>query len=277
MQHVKDVDLAGFSVDVEERSRQVPVVVDFWAEWCTPCKVLGPALERAVEDQEGAVELAKVDVDANQQLAMRFGVQGIPTVVAFRNGEPVSRFTGALPEQAVRQWVEQLLPSDVDRAVDLARQMALDGDTAEAEAVLRTALQTEPSHIEAGTALASILIADSRPEEAEDVLARLSPTPEVTQLAAVARLQAGGTEDIESLVDKAREPGAGEEVRLEAGRGLAAVGRTADALELLLSVVEEKGETAEEARQSMLDLFNVLGGDHPLTADYRKRLAAALF
>ncbi len=277
MQHVKDVDQAGFSVDVEERSRQVPVVVDFWAEWCTPCKVLGPALERAVEDQEGAVELAKVDVDANQQLAMRFGVQGIPTVVAFRNGEPVSRFTGALPEQAVRQWVEQLLPSDVDRAVDLARQMALDGDTAEAEAVLRTALQTEPSHIEAGTALASILIADSRPEEAEDVLARLSPTPEVTQLAAVARLQAGGTEDIESLVDKAREPGAGEEVRLEAGRGLAAVGRTADALELLLSVVEEKGETAEEARQSMLDLFNVLGGDHPLTADYRKRLAAALF
>ncbi|HEX2369514.1 MAG TPA: thioredoxin [Acidimicrobiia bacterium] len=277
MQHVKDVDQAGFSVDVEERSRQVPVVVDFWAEWCTPCKVLSPALERAVEDQEGAVELAKVDVDANQQLAMRFGVQGIPTVVAFRNGEPVSRFTGALPEQAVRQWVEQLLPSDVDRAVDLARQMALDGDSAEAEAVLRTALQTEPSHIEAGTALASILIADSRPAEAEDVLARLSPTPEVTQLAAVARLQAGGTEDIESLVDKAREPGASEEVRLEAGRGLAAVGRTADALELLLSVVEEKGETAEEARQSMLDLFNVLGGDHPLTADYRKRLAAALF
>ncbi len=161
--------------------------------------------------------------------------------------------------------------------MDLARQMALDGDTAEAEALLRTALQTEPGHIEAGTALASILIADSRPEEAEDVLARLSPTPEVTQLAAVARLQAGGTEDLESLVDKAREPGADEEVRLEAGRGLAAVGRTADALELLLSVVEEKGETAEEARQSMLDLFNVLGGDHPLTADYRKRLAAALF
>ncbi len=94
MQHVKDVDQAGFSVDVEERSRQVPVVVDFWAEWCAPCKVLGPALERVVEDQEGAVELAKVDVDANQQLAMRFGVQGIPTVVAFRNGEPVSRFTG---------------------------------------------------------------------------------------------------------------------------------------------------------------------------------------
>jgi putative thioredoxin len=277
MQHVKDVDQAGFSVDVEERSRQVPVVVDFWAEWCTPCKVLSPALERAVEDQEGAVELAKVDVDANQQLAMRFGVQGIPTVVAFRNGEPVSRFTGALPEQAVRQWVEQLLPSDVDRAVDLARQMALDGDSAEAEAVLRTALQTEPSHIEAGTALASILIADSRPAEAEDVLARLSPTPEVTQLLAVARLQAGGTEDLAALLDRARQPDAADGVRLEAGRGLAAQGRSADALEFLLSVVEEKGETAEEARQSMLDLFNVLGADHPLTADYRKRLAAAIF
>ena len=220
MQHVKDVDQAGFSVDVEERSRQVPVVVDFWAEWCAPCKVLGPALERVVEDQEGAVELTKVDVDANQQLAMRFGVQGIPTVVAFRNGEPVSGSPAALPEQAVRQWVEQLLPSDVDRAVDLARQLALDGDTEEAEVVLRSALQTEPSHIEAGTSLASILIADSRPEEAEDVLARLSPTPEVTQLAAVARLQAGGTDDLDALVDKAREPGAGDEVRLEGGRGL---------------------------------------------------------
>ena len=277
MTYVRNVDQAGFSVDVEERSGQVPVVVDFWAEWCGPCKVLGPALERAVEDQGGAVELAKVDVDANQQLAMRFGVQGIPTVVAFRNGEPVSRFTGALPEQAVRQWVEQLLPSDIDRAVDQARQLALEGDTAQAETLLRAALEAEPGHIEAGTSLASILLADSRQEEAEEVLARLSPTPEVTQLLAVARLQAGGTEDLATLLDRARQPDAADEVRLEAGRGLAAQGQSADALELLLSVVEEKGETAEEARQSMLDLFNVLGADHPLTADYRKRLAAAIF
>ena len=277
MQHVKDVDQAGFSLEVEERSRQVPVVVDFWAEWCGPCKVLGPALERAVEDQDGAVELAKVDVDTNQQLAMRFGVQGIPTVVAFRNGEPVSRFTGALPEQAVRQWVEQLLPSDVDRAVDHARQLALDGDTAGAETVLQAALQTEPGHLEAGTALASLLLAGSRAAEAEEVLARLSPTPEVAQLAAVARLQAGGAEDLETLLDEARKPDASDEVRLEAGRGLAAQGRPADALELLLTVVEAKSEAAEDARHSMLDLFNVLGPDHPLTVDFRKRLAAALF
>ncbi len=277
MQYVKDVDQAGFSLEVEERSRQVPVVVDFWAEWCGPCKVLGPALERAVEDQGGAVELAKVDVDTNQQLSMRFGVQGIPTVVAFRNGEPVSRFTGALPEQAVRQWVEQLLPSEVDKAVDQAQQLALDGDTAGAETLLRAALESEPGHIEAGTSLASLLLADTKPAEAEEVLERLSPTPEVTQLTAVARLQAGGAEDLDTLLDRARQPDASDEVKLEAGRGLAAQGRPADALELLLSIVEAKGEAADEARQSMLDLFNVLGPDHPLTADYRKKLATALF
>ena len=277
MQYVKDVDQAGFSLEVEERSRQVPVVVDFWAEWCGPCKVLGPALERAIEDQGGAVELAKVDVDTNQQLSMRFGVQGIPTVVAFRNGEPVSRFTGALPEQAVRQWVEQLLPSEVDKAVDRARQLALDGDTAGAETLLRAALESEPGHIEAGTSLASLFLAASKPEEAEEVLGRLSPTPEVTQLSAVARLQAGGAEDLDALLDRARQPEASDEVKLEAGRGLAAQGRPADALELLLAIVEAKGEAADEARQSMLDLFNVLGPDHPLTADYRKKLATALF
>ena len=277
MQYVKDVDQAGFPLEVEERSRQVPVVVDFWAEWCGPCKVLGPALERAVEDQGGAVELAKVDVDTNQQLSMRFGVQGIPTVVAFRNGEPVSRFTGALPEQAVRQWVEQLLPSEVDKAVDRARQLALDGDSAGAETLLRAALESEPGHIEAGTSLASLLLADSKTEQAEEVLGRLSPTPEVTQLTAVARLQAGGAEDLDALLDRARQPDASDDVKLEAGRGLAAQGRPADALELLLSIVEAKGEAADEARQSMLDLFNVLGPDHPLTAEYRKKLATALF
>jgi putative thioredoxin len=255
----------------------VPVVVDFWADWCTPCKVLGPALERVIEDQAGAVELAKVDVDANQQLAMRFGVQGIPTVIAFRNGQAVSRFTGALPEPAVRQWVEQLLPSEIDRAVDLARQLELEGDTAGAETILRTALETEPGHIEAGTSLATLLLADSRPEEAEEVLATISPTPEVTQLMAAARVQSGGTEDLDTLLERAGLPDASDEVRLEAGRGLAANGRPADALDMLLSVVEARGEAADEARQSMLDLFNVLGPEHQLTTDYRKKLATALF
>ena len=100
--YVRDVDAAAFQRDVVERSKEVPVVVDFWAAWCGPCKVLGPLLEKLAGEFEGGFELAKVDVDGNQALAGRFGVQGIPTVVGFRDGQPVSQFTGALPEASIR-------------------------------------------------------------------------------------------------------------------------------------------------------------------------------
>ena len=123
MSHVKDVDTAGFNQLVIERSHEVPVVVDFWAEWCGPCRTLGPTLERLTDEAAGAFELAKVDVDHNQALAGQMGVQGIPTVVAFKDGQPVSRFTGALPEPQVKEWLNYSRA-----AVGAVKEMAPDAD-----------------------------------------------------------------------------------------------------------------------------------------------------
>ncbi|NIS28926.1 MAG: thioredoxin, partial [Actinobacteria bacterium] len=127
MSYVKDIDQQTFGQDVLQRSHEVPVVVDFWAAWCGPCKVLGPALERVTEEYGGAFELVKVDVDANQALAQQFAVQSIPTVIAFRDGEPVSQFMGAIPEPQIRTFIDAILPTELDRKVDAARDAALAG------------------------------------------------------------------------------------------------------------------------------------------------------
>ncbi|MCB0871566.1 MAG: thioredoxin [Solirubrobacterales bacterium] len=121
---VKDVDEAGFQQEVIERSKEVPVVVDFWAEWCGPCRTLGPAIEQAVKDREGKVELAKVDVDSNQQLAAAFRVQGIPAVKAFVNGEMVDEFTGALPPAQIDEFLDRVIPAPEKSEEELAEERA---------------------------------------------------------------------------------------------------------------------------------------------------------
>ena len=117
-QPVRDISATEFPEAVLQRSREVPVVVDFWAEWCAPCKILGPLLEQATVDGDGAFDLVKVDVDQNQELSTQFGIQSIPTVIAFRDGAPVSRFSGAIPKKALGDWLEQILPNPLDIQVD---------------------------------------------------------------------------------------------------------------------------------------------------------------
>jgi putative thioredoxin len=240
-----DVTDATFENDVLDRSTQATVVIDLWAEWCGPCRVLGPILEKVVEEAPG-VELVKVDVDANPRTSATFRVQSIPAVYAIRDRKVVDSFVGALPEPAVRQWVASLAPAptEVDRLV-----------TAGDEASLRQALELEPGHERAVLALAGYLVSlgtEPAREEALALLARLPETSETRYLAAQARL--GGA------------LGA-------SGNGLAA----ADGVEAKLDDLLDKVRDDEAARQQFLDLLEVLGPEDPRTVTYRKALTTRLF
>lgn len=272
--HVKDVTNTDFVTEVVERSHDVPVVVDFWAAWCGPCKVLGPVLERLASEGGGNWELAKVDVDQHPQLAGQFGVQGIPTVIGFRGGEPVARFTGALPEAQVRSFIEQLRPSDLDLKASVAEDALEAGDTETAARLWRVVLEAEPNHALAGAGLAGLLIEQGDSEAALEILGRLAPTPAVRRLQAAARLAV--PEDLSAL---RRSAESGDSAALIAyARGLAAHGQHSEAFEVLIDVVARREEgTAEAARLLVLDLFELLGPDHPLSSEYRRRLANALF
>ncbi len=275
MGNVKEITTSDFATEVIERSHEVPVVVDFWATWCGPCKVLGPTLERLADEASGSWELAKVDVDQNQQLAMQFGVQGIPTVVAFKGGQPVSRFTGAVPEAQVRQFLEQLIPSELDLVAEAAEGALDRGEDEAAEQAFRSVLSQDPGHEAAGLGLAGMLLERGDREAALATLALLPRSEDVKRLEAFARLSGSEHEDLEALA-AAAESG-DEENLLAFGRGLVGAGPHSGALEPLIAVVALRGDRAEEARLIVLDIFELLGTDSSVSAEYRRKLASALF
>jgi putative thioredoxin len=196
-----DVTDATFETDVVERSKQVPVVIDLWAEWCGPCRMLTPILEKVVAETEGAVELVKVDVDANPAISQAFRVQSIPSVYAMKDGQVVDGFMGAQGEPAVKEFVSRLVPTPEQTEVEM---LVAAGD----EASLRKALDIESDHPDAVTALAALLIDSDRADEAIELLSRVPETAETRRLAAVARL-GEPTDDIdaklESLLSRAKD------------------------------------------------------------------------
>ncbi len=274
---VKDVDTANFPQDVLQRSREVPVVVDFWATWCQPCLVLGPILEKVAADSGGSFELVKVDVDSNQELAAQYGVQGIPMVVAFRDGKIADSFTGALPEPDVRRWIEGILPTELDLMVDQARTALLADDDVTSEHILRQVLDQQSDHSEAGASLASMLIERGETDEAMIVLGRLAPDSEVDRLQSAARLKASSGQDLSELEAKLAADTSNEDARIDLAKELAARSEFEPALDHLLVVVRAKGPKKDDARVATLDIFGVLGDEHPLTQTYRRQLATALF
>jgi putative thioredoxin len=255
---VMDVTDADFVDKVIEESKRRPVVVDLWASWCGPCRTLSPILERVADQRGGQVLLAKIDVDANPYTAGQFGVQSIPTVIAFRDGKPVDGFIGAIPEPMVQEFVERLLPS-----ADVATREAYDeersGDVADAERRYREILTSDPDNRGARLGLGRILFERGEAEAAAELVEELLPDPEAERL--LARVRVARWVEIDG-------PGT-----LASAKRLAAQGRWREALDGMLGAIVDD----PEARQAMLDVFAVLGDEDPLVADYRRRLANALF
>jgi putative thioredoxin len=281
---VLDVGDAEFAREVIERSAELPVIVDFWAPWCGPCRQLGPALERVVEAQGGAVRLAKVNVDQSPQVARRFGVQSIPLVIAFKGGRPVAEFVGAQPESVLRRFVAGLLPSEADRLVAEALELRSGGHANAAEERLRAALAKDARHPEALLALARLLGERGEAAPALELLERVSAAPGPIEQAAeklAAELRTAATAPAADLAAlRAAAAAAPDDLaaQLALGRALAAARRYEEALPVLLGVVErDKSFDDEAARKAMVDLFGLLGSDHPLVSEYRSALARVLF
>ena len=249
MSHAIEVTDATFEKDVLERSHEVPVVVDFWAAWCGPCRSLTPVLHKLADEADGTWQLATVDVDVNPMVSQGFRIQGIPAVKAFRDGKLVAEFTGALPEPQVRAWLQQLGPSPADAAFDRGRELEASGDLAGAAAAYENALATEPAHAASRMALARV------------------------------RLRLRTADEDRSALEKALAEDPGDvDAAIRLADLLFLQDEPAAAFAPLLHIVASGEEhQKEKARSHLVELLGALPTDHPDATDARRALSRALF
>jgi len=279
-----DVTEADFDQQVIEASKTTPVVIDFWAEWCGPCRVLKPMLEKLAEEYGGKFILAKIDSDENARIAGRYAVRGIPTVIAIVDGEEVDRFSGALPEGQVRKFLDKLIPSP---AAELRRQAAEryhQGDAPGALKLLGEASQLDPEDTDTRLLAAEILLHSGNPAEARQLIDSLPPIKRmedkvVTLLARLEFAEKGqslpGAEELETRIQQDEND---LEARLELANLHVSREHYEAALEQLLQIVRRDRAFQEDiGRKTMLKVFNLLGGEGELVSKYRKLLASALY
>jgi putative thioredoxin len=277
-EHALDVGLADFPQRVLEESKRRPVVVDFWAPWCGPCKSLKPILEKLAAEYGGKFLLAKINSDENQELAARYGVRGIPSVKAFIDGQQVDEFSGALPEPEVRAFLDRLIPSPADELRQQAAGARMAGDLTGALKLLAEASQIDPGHLGVRLDAAEIMLDLGETDEATRLIGSVpdDADPRVPQLKARLQFLGAAGEDEAALAARVAANEDDLEARLKLANLLVAAGRHEAGMEQLLEIVRRDRSFGDDiGRKTLLSVFNLLGGGE-LVSRYRRLLASAL-
>jgi putative thioredoxin len=284
---IKDATDASFAADVLDASREVPVIVDFWATWCGPCRQLGPALEKAVAAAKGAVKLVKVDIDANPAYAGQLRVQSIPAVFAFVDGRPVDGFMGALPDSQVKAFVDKLAkmgkggPSPLDEMLAMAKESLEVGDMGGAAQAYAQVLRADPENVKALGGLAKVYLASGDAERAGEILAMAPPgakDPDLDSVRAALALAAEAPSETAAFEARLAANPDDHEARFELAKALAGAHRLEAAADELLTIIEkDRAWNDEAARKQLLTVFEAAGQMSEISRNGRRRLSAILF
>jgi len=289
--YMKDTSLATFAADVLDASMDVPVIVDFWAPWCGPCKQLGPALEKLVNEAKGAVRLVKVNIDENPEIAQQLRIQSIPTVYAFRNGQPVDGFMGAIPDSQLKQFVQGLLgpggapeEAGVEDALALADEALAAHDIATAAQLFGQVLQEEPGHPKAVAGLARCYLESGDIDRAKKTLGLVRPDGlsdeaiRAVEAEVALKEKAAAAGDLAPLRAKVESNPADLQARFDLALALDGKNAREEAIDQLLEIVKRDRKWNEEAaRKHLVTLFEAMGPTDPRTLAARRRLSSILF
>jgi putative thioredoxin len=282
---IKDGADATFAADVLDESRNQPVIVDFWATWCGPCRQLGPALEKAVLAAKGAVKLVKIDTDKNPRIATQLRVQSIPTVYAFVDGRPVDGFQGAIPESQIKAFIDRLSgppeADDLDALLAMGAESMQLGDTGGAAQAYAEALQLDPQNVKALAGLARVYLLTGETDQARQIAGMAPPDsqdPDLLGVRAALELAAEPPSDLHGLEQRLNGAPNDHQARFDLASALAGRGRLDLAAAHLLHIVERDREWNDQAaRKQLLKVFEAAGATSDVAKNGRRRLSAILF